>query len=145
MQNDLILKEFKDLKSAVSLLKASVKKFKPYKQKKIYTPDELEYYDSLSFRFEKCVELTLNFYKGLEIFLHSKGSDTLRDRLLNMQRLNLIDDIDFWMEARLLRNKIAHSYLPEQLKDLYNEVINRSKKIFEYVNRTEKYVEKIVE
>lgn len=145
MQNDLILKEFKDLKSAVSLLKASVKKFKPYKQKKIYTPDELEYYDSLSFRFEKCVELTLNFYKGLEIFLHSKGSDTLRDRLLNMQRLNLIDDIDFWMEARLLRNKIAHSYLPEQLKDLYNEVINRSKKIFEYVNRTEKYVEKMVE
>ena len=41
------------------LLQFSVKKFKPYKTWKIYTPDELEYYDSLSFRFEKGVELTL--------------------------------------------------------------------------------------
>ena len=41
------------------ILKFSVKKFKPYKTRKIYTPDELEYYDSLSFRFEKGVELTL--------------------------------------------------------------------------------------
>lgn len=142
MQNDLICKEYEDLKKTVSLLKASVKKYKPYRADNIYTPDELEYYDSLSFRFEKSVELTLNFFKGLEIFLYSKISDTLRDRLLNMQKLNLIDDIDFWMEARLLRNKIAHSYLPEQLKDIYNEIFMKSKKLFVYVNRTGKYLDK---
>ncbi len=52
MQKDLISQEFEDLKRAIMLLQASVKKFKPYKTKKIYTPNELEYYDSLSFRFE---------------------------------------------------------------------------------------------
>lgn len=140
MQKDLLLKEFDDLKKAIFLLNSSVEKFEPYKLEKIYTPEELEYYDSLSFRFEKCVELILNFYKGLEIILYSKVSDTLRDRLLNMQKIELIDDIDFWIESRLLRNKIAHSYLPEQLKDIYNEVINKSKKIFKYVKRIEEYL-----
>jgi len=140
MQKDLILKEFENLKKAVILLEASIKKFKPYKQKKTYTPEELEYYDSLSFRFEKSIELALNFFKALEIFLYSKISDTIRDILLNMERLDLIDGIDFWMEARLLRNKIAHSYLPEDLTELYNEVMNKSKKVFKYVKQIERYL-----
>ena len=52
MQSDLILKEYNDLKKAVNLLNASIKKYKPYKVRKIYTPVELEYYDSLACRFE---------------------------------------------------------------------------------------------
>ena len=56
MQKNLLLQEFEDLKRAIILLKESIKKFNPYKTEKKYTPDELEYYDSLSFRFEKSVE-----------------------------------------------------------------------------------------
>jgi hypothetical protein len=143
MQKDLILKEFEDLKKAVNLLKASIERFKVYKVGKIYTPNELEYYDSLSFRFEKSIELFLNFFKGLEIFLNLNISDTLRDRLLNIQKINLIDDIDFWIESRLLRNKIAHTYLPEKIKDMYDEIHTKSKKIFKYLNHIEKYLESI--
>src|SRR4030042_5011077 len=106
MQSDLILKEFNDLKNTAYLLKASNKKFEPYKVRKIYTPLELEYYDSLAFRFEKAVELFLHFFKGLELYLSGKISDTLRDRLLFIQTLGIIDSIDFWIEARLLRNKM---------------------------------------
>ncbi|MEW6102642.1 MAG: nucleotidyltransferase substrate binding protein [bacterium] len=143
MQRELILKEFEDLKKANLLLKASVKKFKPYREKKIYSPEELEYYDSLAFRFEKCMELFLNFFKGIELFLYSEISDTLRDRLLNMQKLNIIDEIEFWMEARLLRNKISHSYLPEELKDLYNEIIKKAKRIFGVIERIKRYLKNI--
>ena len=46
-----------------------------------------------------------------------------------MQKLNIIDAIDFWMEARLLRNKIAHTYVPEELKDIYNEIFEKSQVI----------------
>lgn len=144
MQKDLIFQELEDLKSSVILLQASIKKFKPYKVQKIYTPDELEYYDSLSFRFEKSVELSLSFFKGLEIFAYAKTSDTLRDRLLIMQRLNIVDDIDFWLEARMLRNRIAHTYITKELKDLYNEVYKKSKIIFKTLNMIEKYLGKVV-
>lgn len=102
MQKHLIFDEFKDLKKVVNLLHASVKKFKPYKTKKIYTPDELEYYDSLSFRFKKAVELMLIFFKSQEFYTQAKTSDTLRDRLLMMQKIGLVDDIVFWLQARLL-------------------------------------------
>lgn len=142
MQNDLIFQEFEEINKAVILLKASIKKFKPYKTNKIYTPDELEYYDSLSFRFEKSVELMLSFFKGLEIFTYAKTTDTLRDRLLIMQKIKIINDIDFWFEARILRNKIAHTYITEQLKDLYDEVYKKSKTIFKTLKNIERYLAK---
>lgn len=142
MQSDLIFQEFEDIKKAVVLLKSSIKKFKPYNANKIYTPDELEYYDSLSFRFEKSTELMLSFFKGLEIFTYAKTADTLRDRLLIMQKIRIIDDINFWFEARMLRNKIAHTYITEQLRDLYNEVYKKSKTISKTLKRIEQYLEK---
>ena len=143
MQKDLILREFEDIKSAVNLLKASVGKYIPYNSEKIYAPNELECYDSLSFRFEKTIELMLNFFKGLEIFLYSTDSDTLRDRLLIMQKIELVDNIEFWMEARLLRNKIAHAYLPEELKDIYKDIINKSQVVIESFKKIEKYIQKL--
>ena len=140
MQKDLILQELEDLKRTIALFRASIKKFKPYKTRKIYTPDELEYYDSLSFRFEKSVELTLSFLKGLEIFAYAKTSDTLRDRLLIMQKLNIIDSIDFRFEARILRNKITHTYIIGKLKDLYDEIFKKSKIVFKTFERIERYL-----
>ena len=140
MQSDLILKEFNDLKKGVYLLKSSINKFKPFKVRKTYTPLELEYYDSLAFRFEKAVELFLHFFKGLELYQSGKVSDTLRDRLLLMQKLKIIDGIDFWIEARLLRNKVAHDYLPEQLKDIYQEIFKKSKAMLKYMSNIENHM-----
>jgi hypothetical protein len=143
LQSELILKEFNDLKKAVYLLKTSIRKFKPYKVKKIYTPVELEYYDSLAFRFEKSVELFLHFFKGLESYTSGKVSDTLRDRLLLIQKLKIIDSIDFWIEARLLRNKVAHDYLPEQLKDIYQEIHKKSNSMMKYMSNIEKHLKTV--
>jgi uncharacterized protein YutE (UPF0331/DUF86 family) len=140
MQKDLISDQFSDIEKTRDLLKASVDKYVPYDVEHIYTPDELEYYDSLSFRFEKSVELTIHFFRTMELFLYAKQSDTLRDRLLVMQKLEIIEDIDFWMDARLLRNKIAHAYLPAEIKDIYQEIFDSSKKIFTTIEQIKKYL-----
>ena len=142
MQKDLISNLFNDVEKMKSLLKASIKKYIPYNTEHIYTPDELEYYDSLSFRFEKCVEITINFFRSLEIFISAKQSETLRDRLLEMQKINIIEDIDFWMEARLLRNKIAHAYLPEELENIYQEIHDNSQEIFNTITRIKHFLTK---
>ncbi len=141
MQKELILKEFEDVKGAARLLQASIDKFQSYNPNHSYTPEEMEYYDSLSFRFEKVVEIVLNFYKGLEIFLYSKSSETLRNLLLVIQKLNLIDEIEFWMEARILKNKIVHTYASEKLKDLYEEIKDKSVKIFLRIEKISLYLE----
>ena len=143
MQKDLMLKNFEDLKKAVSLLSGSVNRYVPYEPQKEYSQEELDYYDSLSFRFEKTIEVILNFFKGLELFLYSKQSDTLRDRLLAMQKIEVIDGIDFWIEARLLRNKISHPYLPEQLQEMYQEIVKKAKVIEMTVSNLEDYISKL--
>ena len=56
MEKDLIFKQFSDFKKTRDLLFASTNKYEPYDTEHIYTAYELEYYDSLSYRFEKCVE-----------------------------------------------------------------------------------------
>lgn len=140
MQKNLILREFEDLKKGVNLLNASVQKFIPYEPKETYNPEDLEYYDSLAFRFGKSVELFLNFFKGLEIYLFSKSSDTLRDQLHFVQKIGFIDSIDFWMESRILRNKITHAYLPEQLKDIYEEIMNKAENLFLTFDKIEKFI-----
>lgn len=142
VQKNLIYHELEDVKKAVTLLQASINKFKPYKMGKLYSADELEYYDSLAFRFEKSVEITLNFFKAIEMFAFAKTSDTLRDRLLVIQKLRLIDNVDFWMEARILRNKIAHTYVSEKLNELYDEVRMKSKIIFKTLKKIQTYLEK---
>ena len=140
MEKDLISSQLSDVEKTGKLLQASVDKYVPYDIDYIYTADELEYYDSFSYRFEKCVELTLNFFKALELFLYAKQSDTLRDRLLTMQKIKIVEDIDSWMDARLLRNKIVHAYLPEEIRDIYDEIFASSKKIFAAIERIKKYL-----
>ncbi len=56
---------------------------------------------------------------------------------MEMQKLELISDIEFWMEARLL----AHIYLPEQLKDIYKEIMDKSPIIFDTLRKVEEYLE----
>lgn len=77
MPKDLISKRFNDVKKTKALLEASIVKYVVYDIEKIYTADELEYYDSLSFRFEKCAELTINFFRTLELYLFAKQTDTM--------------------------------------------------------------------
>ncbi len=133
MQKELIRRSFKNLERATLLLESSLDSFKPFDPKKEYSPEEMEYYDSLSFRFEKAVELSLSFFKTLEIYLFGEQSDTLRNRLLKLQKAGYIDDVDFWMSARILRNKIAHAYLPEELKDIYNDIVKFGRQIINQV------------
>ena len=133
MQKELVLRSFRDLGRAVFLLKSSLDAYKPYDPSKEYSPEEMEYYDSLSFRFEKAVELALSVFKSLEIYLFGEQSDTLRTRLLRLQRANYVDSVDFWISARILRNKIPHAYLPGELKDIYDDIVKLGKELIEKV------------
>ncbi len=78
----------------------------------------------------KVVEMFLYFLRSLEIYLYGQSSDTLRDRLLRMEKLGIISDIETWFKIRILRNKIVHTY-EENFIDLIKEVLNVSNQIFE--------------
>jgi hypothetical protein len=143
MRKEFILQNFKDLEKAASLLAGSVKKYKPYSAKTKYTPKQMEYYDALSFRYEKTVEVALYFFRSLESYLYSAESDTLRNRLLTMEKLGIIDSAEKWLEVRLLRTRVAHAYLPAELKVIYAKIIMFSSLILKDFSRAGDYISKL--
>jgi hypothetical protein len=84
VQDVSIQQSFDDLKKEIGLLGQSVTKYqnKPFKVGKIYTSDELEIYDALSFRFMKTIDLALSFFRSLERYVDAKESETPKRSLI---------------------------------------------------------------
>ena len=108
--------------SAIALVEASVNRVKPYQVDKQYTPQELEPYDALSDRFVRAVETSIKFFRSYEILMFAETSETLRNQLNRMEKLNLITETSTWMAMRDVRNRIVHDYLPEDIHQIYQKI-----------------------
>ena len=129
MPSPLILRAYSDWKSSCALLSDSLSRYKPYDRTKKYTPLELEFYDSFSFRYTKSIETAFYFFRALELELPGQSSEFIRDQLLKMEKLGIVGSTDEWMEARKLRNKITHSYDPDELELIFASLIVHARDI----------------
>lgn len=142
-ENDIkiLVKELQDkVKKSYLLVEASLNKLDPYDKNKFYSPDELEPYDALSDRFIRCVEICLKFFRAYEKMMFAVNSDTVRDILNQMEKLELISSTEIWMNMRNVRNKIVHDYLPTETKIMYDEIMGRFWN--EFKNTKEKITDK---
>ena len=108
---------------AINLVEASIKEVKPFDTNKIYSPKEREPYDALCDRFIRAVEISLKYFRSYEKLMYGEISETLRDLLNRMEKLEIISSITLWMQMRDVRNRIVHDYLPEEIKDMYDEIM----------------------
>jgi uncharacterized protein YutE (UPF0331/DUF86 family) len=111
------------LTRAISLVEASLDGYAPYDPHAIYTPKELEPYDALSDRFVRAVETALKFFRSYERYLYAPNSDTIRDLLNGMEKLDLITSTDSWIAMRGVRNRVVHDTMPEKIANLYEEMV----------------------
>ncbi len=109
--------------ASINLVEASVETILPYEIGKIYSPKELEPYDALCDRFIRAVEISIKYMRSYEKYMYAENSDTLRDLLNRMEKLEWINSTIFWLRMRDVRNRIVHDYLPEELKDIYDTII----------------------
>ena len=59
------------------------------------------------------------------MYLYGENSETIRDLLNRMEKTDLIESTYLWMEMRDIRNRIVHDYLPEQIKKIYDLIIDK--------------------
>ena len=114
------------------LIEASVDGLEPYDINKTYTPKELEPYDALADRFIRCVEIFIKYFKACEYRDFATNSTTLRDNLNVMEKLEMITSTTIWLNMRDVRNRIVHDYLPEQVKDMFDNIMNEFYEELEY-------------
>ncbi len=123
---------------SVNLVQASLTNLKKYNLKKKYTPKELEPYDALSDRYIRAVETCIKFFKSYEYYLYTISSETYRDLLLKMEKLNLISSVEIWVDMRDIRNRVVHDYLPNQVKNIFDLVMGEfANELFELKKRVE--------
>jgi len=121
---EVLLKQAKTkLISAVSLVEASLNGLDNYNSEQKYSPKELEPYDALSDRFIRAVETCIKFFKSYEYYLYTISSDTYRDLLLKMEKVNLISSTAIWVDMRDIRNRVVHDYLPNQIKNIFDLIM----------------------
>ncbi|MFA4943121.1 MAG: nucleotidyltransferase substrate binding protein [Lentisphaeria bacterium] len=109
--------------AAIALVQASIRKLHPYDERHLYSPDEAEPYDALSDRFLRAVELCLKFFRAYERLQFAEESETLRDQLNRMEKLGLVSSVELWFQMRDVRNRIVHDYLPQDIKQLYDDMM----------------------
>ena len=63
--------------------------------------------------------MAIKFFRSYEYYLQAEQSQTLRDGLHQMEKLELISNIDIWLEMRDIRNRIVHDYVPEKIAEMY--------------------------
>ena len=113
---NLLQIDYEKFQSSYALVSDSLTRLPPLAPSVLNNSLAMEPYDALASRFERLVEIALNrFFRSVEVHQFCKKSESLRDRLLNMQKIGLVNSVELWMEMPDFRNRIAHDYLPEQL------------------------------
>ncbi len=140
MPSALTQQAYKDWQSSCELLTDSLSRYQPYDHNTKYTPREMEFYDSLSFRYTKAIETAFYFFRAWELELKGNPSQFLRDQLLKMEKHGIINGTEGWMEARQLRNKITHSYDPDELEKIFANLVVYAREIIEASARAQKHL-----
>lgn len=122
-QIDVTKRDLGKVLDTIALVQASLNKLAPYEEARRYSADESEPYDALSDRFIRAVEVSLKFFRSYERLQFAEESDTLRDRLNRMEKLMLITSVERWFNMRDVRNRIVHDYLPNETKQMYDDVM----------------------
>ena len=130
------------LAKAAKLYVHSANKVVAFDPGRQYGPDELEPYDALVSRFERAVEVSLKFFRTVERFETADAASTVRDCLGLMCKVGVLGDVEVWMQMREVRNRIAHDYVPEKVKSIYDLLTATYRPVIEECTRAaEAYVE----
>jgi len=138
----LMVQELKVLNDARDVLLYSFKKCTAIGIKETFEPEELESFESFTGRFARLSDILIQKIFRLvdELDLDSHG--TIRDRINRAEKKELIDSSDVFVEIRMVRNDIAHEYLPEAIHDIFEKVLTLTPHLLESVERTIMYCKK---
>lgn len=89
------------------------------------TDSELEAWDSFASRFARTSDIFLSKY--IKAFLKQDDpafDGSFRDTLNRAEKLNLLENVETWMDIRQLRNANVHEYSDSDLKMIFENFVN---------------------
>ncbi|MDD2365369.1 MAG: hypothetical protein PHN84_04325 [Desulfuromonadaceae bacterium] len=139
---NLLVNELNLLVNAKEVLVYSFNKCSAITIKEAYEPEELESFESFTGRFARLSDILLQKVFRLLDILDLDSQGTIRDRINRAEKKELIDSAEIFIEIRMIRNDIAHEYLPEEIRDIFEKVLLLTPHLLDSVERTLLYCTK---
>lgn len=138
----LLARELQLLMDARDVLVYSFNKCSAIGIRDVYEPEQLESFESFTGRFARLSDILIQKVFRLvdELDLDSQG--TVRDRINRAEKKELIASADVFIEIRVVRNDIAHEYLPEAIREIFGKVLSLTPHLLDGVERTVMYCKK---
>lgn len=127
------------MKRASKVLSRSWQDCQKYYADGRYPVEEMDRLELLSSRFSRLVDYIIQKILRLidEIDLETPG--TIRDLINRAEKKNLITNAELLIDARILRNKIAHEYVEEVMTEIFLEAMRLVPPVLDAVKRIESY------
>lgn len=112
--------------------------------KDTYSVDEFGDFETLCSRYSRSIDFLIRkIFRTLDEF-EFENQGTLVDVVNNAHKRGLFEDVEELRIMKDVRNTIVHEYIEEELVDVFEEVLQYTKKLIEIMNNTLSYIEKRV-
>lgn len=138
----LLKQELDLMHRAAKILEKSWKECQKFGNQDSYPVEEMDKLELLSSRFSRLTDFMVQRIFRLidDIDLETPG--TARDIINRAAKKEMIEDSDSFIEARILRNKIAHEYVEEVMTDIYQKAMHLVPALLDSVKRVDSYTKK---
>lgn len=145
-QEDYI-KNLKDniaiLNEALAWLERSYAKCLEIGLKDEYSADEFDIFETLTSRYARVVDILIHkVFRSIDTVELIDGG-TMIDVVNRAHKRGFIESVDEIRQIKDLRNEIAHEYIMEDMKDIFNETFHFTPKLMDIINHTKLYCEKL--
>lgn len=101
--------------------------------------ESLETWESFSSRFARVVDLFLaKFLRTFVLYQDPGFKGSMRDFINQGEKFELLDDSDWWLSLRELRNIAAHEYNEDDLANFYKALFAECPKLLKLNNTLQK-------
>lgn len=137
-ESALLNQDLELLEKSMHMLMHSYEKCKQIEKKDHYTIDELESFEALTSRFARTSDILIQkvFIMIDQIELEFDGS--IIDRINRAEKRELIRSAETFKSIRRLRNRIAHEYVPEEIENLFNIVMEMTPEVIYSASQIQK-------
>ena len=139
---ELLKQELELMHRAAKVLERLWEECQQFGDHTFYPVEELDRLELLSSRFSRLTDFMVQRIFRLIDEIDLEPSGTARDIINRAAKKGLIDDSDSFIEARILRNKIAHEYVEQVMTEIFQEAVDLVPALLDAVKRVDQYTKK---
>jgi len=143
MMYEKLLNDKKLLEKQLSWIEISYKECLSIGIKDEYDIDEFGKFETLCSRYSRGIDFLIRkIFRSLDEY-EFENQGTLIDVVNNAHKRSLFDSVDEIRIMKDIRNTIAHEYVEDELKEIFDEVLTYSKNLIEIMINTIEYINNI--